>query len=81
MKEKPSEDQMATLYSAVRYGDSIDKACKILKISRRQYDYWIKRAKRAKKKEHWDDPLTKDERQCLKLFNLMRSASIRRRRS
>lgn len=80
MKEKPSEDQMATIYSAIRYGDGIKGACRILHITKNQVDYWLKVAEKAKRKRRWDAEISVEEEQCLKLDELMRSADFRRRR-
>lgn len=79
MKEKPTEDQMATIYSAIRNGDSLRTACKILDIPERQVKYWRKKARRARGKMSWGDKLNKVDKACLKLDELIKSAHRRRR--
>ena len=79
MKNRPTNDQMATIYSAIRHGDSLKKACKMLKIPKRRLDYWLKIAKRARGKKRWGDKLNKDDKACIKLDNLIMSAKRRRR--
>lgn len=80
MHNRPTEDQMATIYSAIRYGDDLRAACKILGIPKKRVEYWLRIADRARKKQRWGDKLTKDDKACLKLDNLIMSANRRRRR-
>lgn len=80
MREKPTEDEMATFYQGLRHGDSVRTICKILKISNSQYNLWMTIGKRAEQKKRWNDPLTKEDKACLKFKNLVRSAKRRRRR-
>ena len=79
MEEKPTEDQMATIYSCIRYGDSIRTACKILDIPVKQYLLWKKKADKAKRKKAWDVRLNDEEAACIKLEELIKSADVRRR--
>lgn len=81
MRSKPTEDEMATIYSAVRYGDNIKAACKMLNISSRQVDFWLKKANRAFNKRRWDEEPNDDEKTCEKLKELIESAKQRRWKS
>lgn len=79
MKDHPNEDEMATVYSAIRNGDTLKTSCKILKVPYGRMDFWIRKGKKAKRKKQVGDPISESEGKCLKLYNLVQSAKRRKR--
>lgn len=80
IKKSPGDTEIQTFYAGIKNGDSKAQIGRMLNITRRELNNWIKKGKRAKKKKRKGYDLTQDEKDCLDLVNIIRSAKIRRKR-